>query len=214
MMLTVFGRATSSNVQAVIWALEELEVPYERLNYGEGHAPLDTPEFLALNPHGLIPVLRDGDTVVWESAAILRYLGACHGGGAFWPADPRDRSQVDMWAEWAKRNVADAFTGPVFWRVVRTPRARWDRPAIDAAVKVLNSNLAQADAQLAAHPYLCGSEMTLSDITLGHLLYRYFDIEIERAPLPHLRRYADMLAGRPAYQRAVMVSYETLRDTI
>lgn len=213
-MLTVYGRATSSNVQAVLWALEELGVAYERLDYGEGHASLDSSEFRALNPHGLIPVLRDGDVAIWESVAILRYLATTHAKAPFWPTEPLARAQVDMWAEWAKRNVADGFTGPIFWRVVRTPRARWDKPAIAQAVAALDATLARAEAQLAQHDFLCGDALSLADIVLGHVLYRYFDIEIDRASLPNLRRYADRLAARPAYKRTVMVSYETLRDTI
>lgn len=213
-MLIVYGRATSSNVQAVLWALEELGLDYERLDYGEGHASLDSPEFRTLNPHGLIPVLRDGDVAIWESAAILRYLASLHGEAPFWPKDLLGRAQVDMWAEWAKRNVADGFTGPIFWRVVRTPRARWDVPAITQAVATLDATLARAETQLSNHNYLCGDDLTLADIVLGHVLYRYFDIEIDRAPLPNLHRYAEMLAARPAYRSTVMVSYETLRDTI
>ncbi len=89
-MLTIYGRATSSNVQLVMWAVGELGLAHERLDYGHVHGGIDTPEFRAMNPRGLVPVLRDGDLVVWESCAILRYLAARYGdGGAFWPADPR-----------------------------------------------------------------------------------------------------------------------------
>ena len=104
-MLTIYGRATSSNVQLVMWAIAELDLPYERLDYGHIHGGNDTPEFRAMNPRGLVPVLKDGDLIVWESTAILRYLAAAYGGGgAFWPADPALRARIDMWAEWGKTN--------------------------------------------------------------------------------------------------------------
>jgi len=79
MMLTVYGRATSSNVQLVMWTLAELGLDCERLDYGHAHGGLDTPEFGSMNPHRKVPVLRDGDLVVWESTAILRYLASRYG---------------------------------------------------------------------------------------------------------------------------------------
>src|SRR6056297_3382256 len=128
-MLTIYGRATSSNVQAVMWGAAELGLSPERLDYGHVHGGTDTPEFRAMSPHGLVPVLKDGDIVVWESCAILRYLAAAYGdGGAFWPADPAARAPVDMWAEWGKVSFASAFVVPIFWARVRTAAARRDRP--------------------------------------------------------------------------------------
>ncbi len=213
-MLTVLGRATSSNVQALLWGMEELGLSYERQDYGENYGGLDTPEFRALNPHGKIPVLKVGDRAIFETPAILRYLAEVHGTETFWPPEPVARATVDMWAEWAKHDVAEAFTGPVFWRVVRTPRERWDGDAIRKSVDALESQLAIAEARLATRPFLCGEALSLADIQFGHVLYRYFDIEIERRALPAVRTYFERLSARPAYQSTVMISYEVLRDTV
>ncbi len=213
-MLRVLGRATSSNVQAVIWGLEELGLEYKRLDFGENFGGLDTSEFLALNPHGKIPVMQMGDEALFETSAILRYLANVHGDDGFWPSEPLKRAEVDMWAEWAKHDVAEGFTGPVFWQVVRTPRERWNVQAIRKAVDKLEYHLAIAETQLQQHAYLCGDVLNLADIMLGHVLYRYFDIEIERREFPALRAYYERLTKRPAYRKAVMISYEVLRDTI
>jgi glutathione S-transferase len=213
-MLRVLGRATSSNVQAVIWGLEELGLQYERLDYGENYGGLDSPEFLAMNPHGKIPVLQVHGKALFETSAILRYLANAHGDEGFWPTDPLARAEVDMWAEWAKQDVAEGFTGPVFWRVVRIPRARWNVAAIAAAVDRLEHHLAIAEKRLEQHNFLCGDVLSLADIMLGHVLYRYFDIEIERREFPMLRACYERLTKRPAYQKSVMISYEVLRDTI
>ena len=92
MQMTVYGRATSSNVQAVMWGAAELGLTPKRLDYGFNFGGTDSVEFRTLSPHGLVPVLKDGDTVIWESCAILRYLAAQYGdGGAFWPSDPAER---------------------------------------------------------------------------------------------------------------------------
>lgn len=213
MQLTVYGRATSSNVQALLWALEELGLAYDRLDYGEIHGGLDTLAFRAMNPHGRIPVLKVGDTALFETPAILRYLAAAHGADAFWPADPLVRAQVDMWAEWAKHSVAEAFTCPVFWLSTRTAPARRDPDLIRANLDRFEAALAIAEPRLARHAYLCGDALTLADIQFGHVLYRYFDTDLDRRPLPALAAYYARLCARPAYAGSVMVSYDMLKGT-
>ncbi|NRA98993.1 MAG: glutathione S-transferase family protein [Rhodobacteraceae bacterium] len=211
-MLTIWGRRTSSNVQAVMWCIAELDLPYDRIDIGHRFGGNDTPEFLAMNPNGKIPVIRDGDgPPIWETGAILRYLSSVYAPDAFWPDDPVARSQVDRWAEWAKLNVAVGFTVPIFWSVVRTPAAERDWPQIAQAVGRLAEVLAVAEHQLSEHAFLAGPDFTLADIQLGHLLYRYFDIEIERPDLPALRAYYDRLKERAAFAEHVMISYDELR---
>jgi glutathione S-transferase len=212
MMLTIYGRATSSNVQAVMWTVGELGLAHERLDYGHVHGGLDTPAFRAMNPHGLIPVLVDGDgPPIWESAAIVRYLGARYGSEPFWPADPLARSQADMWAEWGKTTLARSFTEPVFWAVVRTPAAKRDGAALARALKRLEAVLDRLEARLDASPFVGGRSFSFADILVGHVLYRYFDIDIPRPPRPALERYYAALSVRPAFREHVAVSYESLR---
>lgn len=211
-MLTVYGRATSSNVQAVMWGLAELGLTAERLDYGHTHGGLNTDAFGALNPHRKIPVLKDGDTVVWESCAILRYLAAEYGdGGAFWPADPAARAQVDQWAEWAKAEVAQCFTVPIFWSRVRTAAKVRDEVALSRAIDRFEVQMGLLDTQLATRDCAAGNALTLADIVIGHLLFRYYDMDIPRRSLPNLRAYYDRLTSRPAYQDHVMISYDMLR---
>ncbi len=211
-MLTVWGRKTSSNVQALMWCIGELGLPHERHDAGHRYGGTDTPAFLAMNPNGTVPVLRDGDgDPLWETGAILRYLAARYGSAPFWPADGLTRAGVDKWAEWSKVNVALNFTAPVFWRVVRTAPADQDAAAISRAVGTLDRVLDIAEAQLSRGGFLAGDSFTLADIQFGHVLYRYFDISITRQSRPALRRYYDALTVRPAFREHVMVSYEELR---
>lgn len=212
MSLTVWGRKTSSNVQALMWCIGELGLTFERLDVGHSHGGNDTPEFLAMNPNGLVPVLRDGDSApLWETGAILRYLAARYGPDSFWPADPAARAHIDKWAEWAKINATLSFTGPIFWRVVRTASAKQDPAAIAAAIVRFDSVLAIAEAQLTANPFLAGQDFTMADIQFGHILYRYYDIAIDRPSRPRVERYYQALTERPAYREHVMVSYDALR---
>ncbi|MCP5087304.1 MAG: glutathione S-transferase family protein [Rhodobacteraceae bacterium] len=213
-MLTVFGRKTSSNVQALMWGVGELGLAYERHDCGEVIGGLDTPEFQAMNPHRRIPVLvLENGEALFETAAILRFLAGRNGSETFWPADPVARAKVDMWADWAKNDIAANFTGPVFWRTTRTAPERQDSAAIALALENFEAELATADTRLAEHSYLCGAHFTLADIMFGHVLYRYFDTGLARKPTPNVLKYYEKLAQRPAYQEHVMVSYDALRNT-
>lgn len=209
--IRVWGRKTSSNVQALMWGLAELGLEVaERVDIGHRFGGTDTPEFRAMNPNGTVPVLQDGDLVIFETGAILRYLAGQYGRAPFWPDDPRERALVDMWAEWAKLNVALAFTAPVFWQVTRVPPSQRDPARLRQGLEALAPKLTIADACLAEQAYLCGAELTLADVQLGHVLYRYYDIEIPRPDLPALRRYYDQLRRRPAFQEHVMLDYSDL----
>ena len=211
-MLTVFGRATSSNVQLVMWAVGELGLDHERLDYGHVHGGLDTPEYGALNPHRKVPVIRDGDVVVWESGAILRYLAARYGdGGAFWPSDPAARSQVDMWAEWGKNELCNNFTVPIFWSRVRTAAADRDEAALTRAVARFDGFMGLLADQLDGRAYVCGEALSAADIAIGHLLFRWFSIDVPRAANPGVEAYYQRLVERPAYREHVMVSYTSLQ---
>ena len=211
-MLTVWGRKTSSNVQALMWCVGELGLPYVRHDAGHRYGGTDTPSFLAMNPNGTVPVLLDGvGEPIWETGAILRYLAARYGAPPFWPCDGVARTRIDQWAEWAKINITLGFTAPIFWRVVRTAPANQDPVAISQAVAKLDKLLDIAEAQLSGGAFLAGDDFTLADIQFGHVLFRYFDIPIARRDRPVLRRYYDSLATRPAFREHVMVSYDELR---
>ena len=210
-MLTVYGRATSSNVQAVMWAVGELGLDHQRLDYGHIHGGLDTPQFRAMNPHGRVPVLKDGDLVIWESCAILRYLAARYGkDDAFWPVETGARARVDMWAEWGKLEVGLGFTSPIFWPRVRTSAKQRDQGALDAAIARFDDVMERLAAQIGSHAYVCGDAFTLADIVIGHLLYRWFDIDIPRQPNPTIEAYYARLCQRRAYRDHVMVDYSPL----
>lgn len=214
-MLEIWGRRSSSNVQALMWCVGELGLDHVRHDAGHTYGVTDTDAFLAMNPNGTVPVLRDhGGPPLWETGAILRYLACRYGEAPFWPQEPVERAQVDKWAEWAKINVALGFTGPIFWRVVRTPEPQRDPQAIGRALQRFNAVLDLAERRLQEQPWLCGTDFTLADIQFGHILYRYFDIDIDRPERPHLSRYHDRLMGRAAYREHVAVSYEELRGSL
>ncbi len=211
-MITVWGRATSSNVQMVMWAIGELGLDHERHDIGGAFGGNTTPQFKAMNPNGLVPVLRDGDgPFLWESAAIVRYLGAVYGDDQFWPRDAARRADLDKWAEWVKTTMGPAILTGLFTPVVRTSPAHRDATLIAAGEAAMKPLATMLDARLAVTNYIGGDDICFADLIVGTLLYRYFTMEIDRADTPNLGAYYDRLTRRPAYARHAMVSYESLR---
>jgi len=214
-LLKLWGRVSSSNVQVVRWCLHELDIQHEQIDAGFTYGLVDTDEYLQMNPNGTVPTIQDTDQhPLFESSAILRYLGSRYGNEYFWPSDPCARAQIDMWAEWSKINVALNFTGPLFWPLVRMPVSKRQPDQIADALKMLEKYLSIADERLAHTSYLTSEHLTLADIQLGHVLYRYYEIDLERAQLNNLRRYYEHLSQRPAYRSSVMVSFEELRHSM
>jgi glutathione S-transferase len=214
-MLTVWGRKSSSNVQALMWCIGELNLPFERIDAGFTYEVVDTDEYLAMNPNGTVPTIQDdSNPPLWETGAILRYLASEYAPESFWPANNLSRAEVDRWSEWSKVNIALNFTGPIFWRVARTPLSRRDPEAIRRALKVLDKYLAIADKQLSRFEYIAADHLTLADMQFGHCLYRYFDIDIDRKDWRQLRRYYNMLAERPAFKEHIVTPYDELIDSL
>lgn len=210
-MITVYGRATSMNVQYVMWALAELGLAHERLDYGGAFGRTDTDEYGRLNPNRLVPTLVDSDLTLWESAAIVRYLGARYGEEAFWPSDPAQRASLDMWAEWIKTAFSHALLMDLFVPLVRVRETDRDPAAIAAGAERMKPLAAMLDRRLAGAPYLGGEEISFADIMVGTPLYRYYTMEFARTPTPHLDTYYERLTQRSAFRDHVMVSYESLR---
>src|SRR3984885_6680825 len=98
--LKVWGHTRSINVQKVLWSLDELGLPYERIDAGSTFGLVKEPAYLAKNPNGLVPLLEDGADAIWESNAILRYLFARHGKAPLHPESPIARARADAWTEW------------------------------------------------------------------------------------------------------------------
>ena len=211
-MLKVWGRATSINVQKVMWVIGELGLEHERFDVGGAYGGLDSPSFKALTPHGLIPVLEDGETVVWESNAIVRYLASKYDQGGLYPDAPGPRAQADQWMDWHATTLYRDFIS-VFVGMVRTAPSRRDNIAIAEAAKRSAERYLCLNSLLADRAFIAGDHLTMGDIPIGATLYRYFTLEIERPPLPHLETYYQRLQTRSAYRDHVMVSYESLRAT-
>jgi glutathione S-transferase len=213
-MLKVWGRRNSQNVQKVLWLAGELGLPHEHIPAGGAFGRLSDPDFGALNPNRMVPVIEDDGVVVWESHTILRYLAAKYGGDAWWPADPGARSDFDRWMDWAQAQWQPAFLSGVFWGFYRTPEAQRDAKAIARSLARSAELLQLVEKQLAGRAYLTGDRLTLGDIPLGSCLYRYFELEIERPALPRVEAWYTALTSRPTYREHIMLPFDDLKGRL
>lgn len=202
--LRLWGRVNSVNVQKVLWCLQELDLPYERIDAGMQFGLNTEPAYLAMNPNGKVPLLADGDYVLWESNAIIRYLARQYGeGGTLYPPDPKIRGGIDRWLDWSLSTLQPAER-PVFWGLVRTPPAERDMAAIREAADAVAALWGIVDRHLAGRRFLEGEVFTLADIVLGAYARRWFGVEgVAKPELPQLQRWHARLAEREGYRRFV-----------
>jgi glutathione S-transferase len=196
-MLRIWGRLSSINVQKVVWCADELGLAYERIDAGGKFGRNDTPEYLRMNPNGLVPTIDDDGFVLWESNAIVRYLCARERATELWPEDLRKRADADRWMDWQGASFTPA-TRDAFWQLLRVPEAQRDHAAIEAS-RVKSEKLAAIlDAHLASTPYLCGDTFCAADIVVGAAAHRWLNMPLPRAARPHIERWYRLLKARPA----------------
>ena len=202
-MITVWGRRNSVNVQKVLWALEELDVPYVRENVGGSFGGNRDADFLAMNPMGLVPVIRDGDVTMFESNAIVRYLSARFRPGVLRPADHRSLAMAEQWMEWQQLNFAPPVT-TIFVNTVRGLPENYNAAAVKAAEAQAADAARIADAWLARHDWFAGQDFSFGDIAMGALMWRYMGLNCVKPEMPHLLEWLDALEKRDAFRRTVM----------
>ena len=201
MMLKVYGRHTSSNVQKVLWACTEMEVAFERFDMAGKFGFTD--EYVAMNPNRVVPTIDDDGFILWESNACVRYLVQKHGSGSLWPRDAQARADADRWMDWQQTTVGGAIT-PIFWNLVRTAEPDRDLAAIEAARLTMIDLMWIIDKALADRPYLAGDTFTMGDIPIAIAVYRWVTLIQDRPAMANLEAWYDRLTQRAALKTNVL----------
>ncbi|MEO8062648.1 MAG: glutathione S-transferase [Pseudomonadota bacterium] len=194
-MLRVLGRVSSINVRKVLWTCAELDLPFERVD--------SDPELLARNPNAMVPVIRDGEFVLWESNAICRYLAGKHPRANLLPADPQSRARVEQWMDWQATDLNTAWRYS-FLALVRGSAAHTDAVAIAKSVADWNRHMSMLDAHFAhGGQFVTGEFFTLADVVLGLTTHRWLHTPMDRPHLDALHGYYQRLSVRPAFRAHV-----------
>jgi glutathione S-transferase len=203
--ITLWGRTSSVNVQKVLWLLDELTLPFNRIEAGGAFGRTRDPDYAAMNPNATVPtlVMPHGFTL-WESNAILRYLCRTQpGGNVFYPESPEARADVERWMDWTLASLNEPMR-VIFWTFIRTPEAERDLPAAARARDGAETLWRIVDAQLAGRDYIAGP-LSIADMTMGGFLHRWFQLPVARPELPNLAAWYARLCARQAYRTHVAV---------
>jgi glutathione S-transferase len=198
-VLQILGKSQSINVRKVLWVCAEMGLPYEQEQWGTGFRSPEASEFKALNPNGLVPVIRDGALILWESNTICRYLAAKYGRSDLLPVDPLGRAVVEQWMDWQATELNTSWRY-AFVALVRRSAAHTDPRAIAESTRSWNRHMEILEGQLSATgAYVVGATFTLADVVVGLSAHRWFMTPMERPELPAVRAYYERLSERPAF---------------
>jgi glutathione S-transferase len=197
--LKIYGIARTRAFRA-LWMAKELGLDYEHDPVEIGDAGARTPEFLAINPNGRLPVIVDDSFVLFESLAITLYLAKKHSAGRLYPGTLQGEARAWQWSLWA---VTEVDRGVNIWSLhaVRLPPAEQDLAKRAEALKVLVAPFRVLDAAVAAQPYLLGPEFTVADLNVAAVISRA--IEMELGAVPNLKAWLTRCLDRPAAREAL-----------
>jgi len=209
-MMRLWGRKSSINVQKVLWCLAELGlkegVDFERIDAGLQFGVVRSPEFLKLNPNGLVPTLEDGDLILWESNTIMRYLVSQHDQNKRFPSDIASQYGSEKWMDWQVGTMWPVLR-PTFIGLTRTPAADRNHVVIQKAYQDTNELFSLLDQTLASQAYCSGNQFHLGDIVLALCVHRWillneiFPKETGiRADLKNINRWLKQLKAETHFQ--------------
>ncbi len=203
MALTLWGRPNSINVQKALWCLLETGQKFERIDAGREYGVNDTAAYRAMNPNGLVPTLRDGDFVLWESNAIVRYLARKFLMGMLAPADLQRFAEADRWMDW-QQTVFNPALGPAFHGLVRSPGSR-PQTEVDASIAASEAAVAILDAHLASRDVFVGNAISIADGAIGATVHRWLAMPLTRTPRPSVERWYERLMQRAPAREAFIL---------
>jgi glutathione S-transferase len=209
MRLRIYGVARTRAFRA-LWIAEELKLDYEHVPVEIGEAGARTPEFLALNPNGRLPLIAAGDFVLSESLAIALYLAKKYSHGALYPTALEAEARLWQWSFWA---LAEVDRGVNIWSLhaIRLPPNERDAVLRDEALKLLAAPFKVLDAAVAGNAYLLGPDFTVADLNVATVISRAIDMDL--APWPHLKNWLMRCLDRPAARNALALRAKSDKET-
>jgi glutathione S-transferase len=196
-MLHIWGRLSSLNVRKVVWAAQEVGVPFTRSDAGMAFGVVNTPAYRALNPNGQVPTLKDGELLLWESNVIVRYLCARYAPDTLYPQDLAQRFDAERWMDW-QQTTFNGPGGPAFVQWIRTAPEQRNAATIAKSVAATEPLLALLDAHLSHQAFMAGAHFSMADIPLACDVHRWLGLPQPRPQWPHLERWFHAIMQRPA----------------
>jgi glutathione S-transferase len=206
--LKIYGIARTRAFRA-LWMAMELDLDHDHIKVEIGEAGARTPEFLAINPNGRLPVIVDGDFVLFESLAITLYLAKKHSNGRLYPDTLEGEAKAWQWSLWA---VNEVDRGVNIWSLhaVRLPPAEQDAVKRAEALKVLAQPFRVLDQALSGRNYLVGDDFTVADLNVAAVISRAVDMDL--STVPSLKAWLFRCLDRPAAREALKLKKQADDD--
>ncbi|HEX7911058.1 MAG TPA: glutathione S-transferase [Paraburkholderia sp.] len=207
-MIQILGKTSSINVRKVLWTCAELALPFEQEDWGSGFRATGVPEFLALNPNAMVPVIKDGEFVLWESNSIIRYLAGRYQGetlgeslNSLYPRDPCERARCDQWIDWQASELNRAWSY-AFLALVRHSPAHQDPRQIELSAANWARHMGIVENQLEkTGAFIAGPAFSLADIPLALSINRWLETPVEHGGMPAVTAYMERLGAREGFQK-------------
>lgn len=197
-MIQFFGFPLSSNARRVHVAIEESGLPYEFVQVNLMAGEQKKPEFLAINPTGRVPAIKEGDFTLFESNAILFYLA--EKSKKLMPASWEQQAKVMQWMFYLSSHVSPSFSKPWF-QLTFIPAEKRDTAGIEAAKGEAKHCLGVLEKALASSPFLAGEEFTIADISLATAINLHAGAEIDITPFPAVERWFTQVQARDSWKK-------------
>ncbi len=204
-MNLVFYYSPMSSSNRIHWALEELGVPYEKVKVDLAAGAQKKPEYLALNPNGKVPLLVVDGHPIFESLAILVFLGEQFGteNGLF-PQPGLERAEALKWMAWGSVSLTETLFRYVRNTSERFPAEEKNEKAAASAKAELSGHLTTLDKALEGKDYLLGSNFSLTDVSLASLFAFMARVGIDTNPYKNVNAWVGRCMSRPALARVMM----------
>jgi glutathione S-transferase len=207
--LKIYGIARTRAFRA-LWIAREVGMDYEHLPIEIGDTGAKTPEFLAINPNGRLPVIVDGDFVLFESLAITLYLAKKHSPGKLYPGTLEGEAKAWQWTMWA---LTEVDRGVNIWSLhaVRLPPEERVAAKRDEALKVIAKPFQILDAAVSKQDYLLGNDFTVADLNVAAVISRATEMDL--SAVPHLKAWLLRCLDRPAARAALALKTKADAET-
>ena len=163
-----------------------------------------TPEFLAMNPNGKVPVLQDGAFTLWESNAILCYVASKDPARRLLPADPTQRAKIDQWLFWQTSALSPSIGKISYERIwkAKLGLGTSDEAAVQEAMPEVNRFLSVLDGQLSRSQWVAGNDLTVADFACFAAFTQRSDMHLELGAYPNISKWLEKIESRPSWKNS------------
>lgn len=202
-MLKLYDLKLSPNAFKVRAVLYELELPFESIPVDIMHGGGQTPEFLAKNPNGKVPVLEDGDFVLWESNAIVKYLCSLRPEKGLLPTDPRTLAHLDQWLFWQAAHYYQPIIHLAVEKIFKPMAGKApDTAIVDSLTQDFARLSAVLEKSLHDRDYLLG-QLSVADFALASSLFPRAQLGLDISPWPAISAWIERMEARASWQKAL-----------